>query len=71
MFLCNYANLAATFSNLLKKEYTWQWTEQEQSAFEDLKTALTTAPMLVYPGFTHLFLYSTGASNTTVGTVLK
>ena len=54
-FVYNYANLAAPLSDLLKKEYTWQWTEQEQLAFEGLKTALTTAPVLVYPDFTHPF----------------
>ena len=69
-FVYNYADLAALLSDLLKKECTWQWTEWEQSAFEGLKTALTTAPVLVYPDFTHPFLYATDASDIAVGAVL-
>ena len=68
--MCNYADLAALLSDLLKKDYTWQWTEGEQSAFEGLKTALTTTPILVYPDFTHSFLYTTDASDIEVGAVL-
>ena len=54
----------------LWKESTWQWTEWEQLAFEGLKTALTTAPVLVYPDFIHPFSYATDASDISVGTVL-
>ena len=66
----NYADLAAPLSYLLKKECTLQWTKWEQTAFEGLKTALTTAPVLVYLDFTHLFLYTTDASDIAVGAVL-
>ena len=41
-----------------------------KSAFEGLKTALTTAPILVYPDFTHPFSYSMDASDIPVGAVL-
>ena len=62
--------LAAPLSNLLKKESTWRWTEREQLSFEGLKTALNTAPMLVYPDFTHPYPYATDASSIAVGVVL-
>ena len=69
-FVCNYADLAAPLSDLLQKECTWQWTEWEQAAFEGLKAALTIAPVLVYPGFTHPFSYAMDVYDITVGDVL-
>ena len=44
--------------------------EWEKSAFEGLKAALNTAPVLVYPNFIHLSLYATGTYNIAVGAVL-
>ena len=69
-FLHNYTDLAAPLSDLLKKECTWHLTEWEQSAFEGLKTALTTAPVLMYPALTIFFLYAKDASNIAVSAVL-
>ena len=69
-FEYGYADLDDLLSDLLKKECTWQWTEWEQSEFEGLKTALTTAPVLVYPDFTHFFSYATDASDIAVSAVL-
>ena len=68
-FVHNYADLAALLSDLFKKDCTWQWIEWEQSAFEGLKSALTIAPVLVYPDFTQPFLYATDPSDIAVGTV--
>ena len=68
--MCNYSDLAALFSYLLKKECNWQWTEWEQSAFEGLNSALTTASVLVYPFLTRPFSYATDASDIVVRTAL-
>ena len=68
--LLQHTDLAAPLSDLLKKKSTWQWRELEQSSFEGLKTALTTAPVLVYPDFTRPFLYVTDTSDIAVGAVL-
>ena len=69
-FMYNNTDLAVPLSDLLK-ECTWKWTEWEQSAFEGLKTALTTAPVLVYPYVTRLFSYAMDISDIAVGTVLQ
>ena len=70
-FVCNHADLAAPLSDLLKKECTWQWIEWEQSAFEGLKTALTTEPVSVYSYFTHAFSYAMDALDIEVRTLLQ
>ena len=70
-FVRNYADLTAPLSDLLKKDYTWKQTEGEQSEFERLNTALTIAPVLVYPDYTCPFSYSTDASDIAVGAVLQ
>ena len=54
----------------LRKSVLGSGQSREQSAFEGLKTALTTAPVLVYPDFTHPFLYAMDASDIAVGAVL-
>ena len=46
------------------------WTTAAENAFQQLKTALTTAPILVYPDFTRQFILSTDASHTAIGYVL-
>ena len=69
-FVHNYADLAAILIHLLEKECTWQWTEWAKLAFEGLRTALITEPVLVYPDFTHLFSYAMNASEIAVGAVL-
>ena len=69
-FVHSYAGLAAPLGEQLNKECTWQWIEREQLAFEGLKIALTMAPVLVYPDYTHPFLFTTAASNISVGAVL-
>ena len=43
----------------------------EQKAFDQLKHALTTSPVLIYPSFERLFLLQMNASNNTVGAILS
>lgn len=46
------------------------WTGVHSSAFEALKTALVTAPVLALPDFSKPFQIQTDASDTGVGAVL-
>ena len=49
----------------------FQWTSDHQEAFEKLKLALTTAPVLAYPDYTKPFVLEMDASLKGLGTVLS
>nr|KYP46438.1 Retrovirus-related Pol polyprotein from transposon 297 family [Cajanus cajan] len=69
-FIKGYASIAAPLSNLLKKE-SFHWTEQTTAAFENLKAAVTKAPVLALPDFSKLFTLETDASGIGIGAVLS
>ncbi|KAL7829347.1 hypothetical protein AOLI_G00302320 [Acnodon oligacanthus] len=57
--------------NALKwKNSTWAWTGECQKAFDDIKQALITAPVLVPPDFSQPFQLQTNASEVGLGAVL-
>lgn len=68
-FVRNYALINKELINLLKKE-DFTGTEKAQDAFEALKSALTTAPVLVVPYFSKPFVLETDASKSGIGAVL-
>ncbi|KAL0812161.1 hypothetical protein ABMA28_009538 [Loxostege sticticalis] len=45
-FVKDFALLARPLTNLLKKDTAWQWSESQQSAFENLKKLLIERPLL-------------------------
>ena len=47
------------------------WSENCQSAFEDLRQKLTDAPVLAFPDYSRPFLLDTDASDTGIGAVLS
>ena len=55
---------------LLKKDQPWAWDEEQQHAFEVLKQAFTSAPILRIPDDLNPFRLSTDASDFAVGAVL-
>ena len=62
--------IAAPLNDLLKIDQKFTWTPAAETAFHQLKTALTNAYILVYPDFTKQFILSTDASHTAIGYVL-
>jgi len=69
-FIKNFAKISKLLSNLTKKNCIWNWGIEQQNAFEALKKAFTTAPVLRIPNDKDLFKLSTDASNFATGTVL-
>ena len=50
-FVQGYANLVGSLTNLLRKDVPVVWSADCEKAFEGLKLALTTAPVLVMPDY--------------------
>jgi len=69
-FIENYAKEAKPLTKLLKKQETFNWTEECEKAFEFFIQKLTTNPILVYPDFEKTFYLTTDASQFAIGGVL-
>ena len=78
-FIKGFSKIARPLNDLLvgsesckKKQGTKkvEWSESEQSAFEELKTACCTAPVLAYADFTKPFVLHTDSSLDGLGAVL-
>lgn len=50
-FVKHFGIMSLPLTDLLKKHVVFHWTSETQAAFEALKTALTTAPVLALPYF--------------------
>jgi len=68
-FVKGYASIAAPLTDLTKKD-AFRWTMTADQAFNDLKRALTFAPILRLPNFSVLFVLETYASELGIGAVL-
>ncbi|GAU25498.1 hypothetical protein TSUD_218700 [Trifolium subterraneum] len=68
-FIKSYAKIASPLTDLLKKE-AYKWNEQAETTFQQLKTAVTSAPVLALPNFNEPFILETDASGIGIGAVL-
>jgi hypothetical protein len=69
-FIAAYAKKAAPLTDLLKKETKWCWSDQCKAAFEKLKLAVASEPVLHLPNFELPFEVHTDASDRVIGGVL-
>lgn len=58
-------------TNLLKKGILFIWTSETETAFQTLKQALISAPVLALPDFSQPFIVETDASAKGIGAVLQ
>ncbi|RAW23553.1 hypothetical protein PC110_g20013 [Phytophthora cactorum] len=69
-FIETFGSIMQPMTRLLKQDDEWEWTEAQEFAFERVKAALTTMPLLVYPDFTLPFCLVTDASKVGLGACL-
>ena len=69
-FIQNFSTIAHPLTELLKKDNTFSWGEEQNQAFQTLKNCLMKEPILVYPDFKEEFYLATDASSTGLGAVL-
>src|SRR5260370_5823614 len=67
----NFSNIASPLHMLTWKSKNWSWGAAEQQAFDALKNAVTSAPMLAFPSKSSLFQLECDASNFATGAVLS
>lgn len=69
-YINNFSNIAAPITDLLKTTDRFTWTQAATNAFDELKTCLTTAPVLTHADFSLPFYIQCDASMLGVGGVL-
>ena len=69
-FIKDYVQISEPLTRLTRKGVSFSWKDQQEEAFQTLRTALTTAPILAYPDFKLPFVIQTDASQTGLGAVV-
>jgi len=70
-FIQDFSTIARPLFDLTHSDKAWNWDAKEQEAFECLKTAVTTAPVLVSPQDSEPFCIEADSSDFTSGAVLS
>src|SRR3984957_9587680 len=70
-FIKNYTQKVRPLYDLLMKDVTWTWGPGQESAFVNLKTAFTSAPVLRQLKLDELFIVECDSSNKATGAVLS
>ena len=69
-FIGGFSHVAAPLTELTKAGQPWRWASEQQHAFDSLKSALTSAPVLLVPDTDKPFHVFADASQQAVGAVL-
>jgi len=70
-FIKDFARVARPMNVLMRKDVKWRWKREEQTAFDELKKAFTTRPVLAAPDLDKEFRVEADASNYATGGVLS
>jgi hypothetical protein len=69
-FIQDFSKIAKPMTKLLEKNKDFEWTEECQASFHELKEHLTSAPVLILPDLTNMFDIYCDASHQGLGCVL-
>ena len=69
-FIRSYAHRCHPMLKLLKKKTEWEWGDEQNKSFEDIKKELTSCPILRFPQLDKNFIIMSDASQYGVGAVL-
>ena len=69
-FIENFSKIAKPMTELLKKDTKFNWTEECEASFQELKKRLVTAPVLILPNIRKDFQVYCDASRQGLGGVL-
>ena len=70
-FIRGFSRMSYPLSKLTRKKQRWIWTEAQQEAFDALKKAFTTAPVLAHPDPSKPFIIEADASKYAYGGILS
>ena len=70
-FVRDYADIAAPLTDLTSSKVTFTWSPRHQKAFETLRQALVSPPILDYPTRDDHFVLTTDALDMGVGAILS
>jgi RNase H-like domain found in reverse transcriptase len=70
-FIPGFAKIAKPLTDLLKKEQSFQWTEECTRAVDKLITIITSNPVLYHPNYDKPFVLEVDASQYAVGAILQ
>lgn len=70
-FIKDFAKIAKPLTILTKKDQKWIWDDAQEQAYQNLKKAFTTAPILRIPDDENPFRLETDASDFATGAVLS
>ncbi|KAF8773528.1 Retrovirus-related Pol polyprotein like [Argiope bruennichi] len=70
-FVKNFSTIARPLHKLTEAKQKFIWTDECDNAFNKLKDALTSAPVLAYPEIGKQFILDTDASHECIGAVLS
>ena len=69
-YVKNFVAITTPLHTLTRKDAIFHWSEECQTAFDRLKTLLTTSPITAFPDFSQAFRLYTDASTAGLGAIL-
>ena len=70
-FIKDFSDTAKPLHDLTRKDFAWNWTDACQEAFDSLKIAVTSSPILVFPDDNKPYKVEADSSDFATGAVLS